>query len=78
MFPSFFLIVGRMARRGALDRKRASIAWTRGPPDLNQGTCFKSYLSEVISIVNQRSYNGRDQSRSVDSSTYPTDRTDGS
>ena len=74
MFPSFRLIAWRVAWRGALDRKRdkrgASMRWTFGPPDPNQGTCYKSYLSEVISTVNQRSYSGRDQSQSVDSSTY--------
>ena len=56
-----FLIAGRVARYrasdGNRDEYRAWMRWTRGPPDLNQRTCFNSHLSESISTVNLASYN---------------------
>ena len=57
----FSLISGRVESYGSLDgerdESRASMRWTRDPPDLNWSTCSKSSLSEIILALHQGSYN---------------------
>ena len=65
---------GCVAWRGASDKQRnedrASMRWTRGPPNLDQRTWLKTHLSELIWAVDRANYNSWDLSRSMDLSRH--------